>query len=96
MATQTVPSLDVRAFEYLIKKRMKADPTFKDYDFEGSGLSAIVRILASDANSIGFMQNMLNGESHLHSAQQRSNVGLAAGFLSFNPTRSAQPLIEFP
>ena len=45
MATQTVPSLDVRAFEYLIKKRMKADPTFKDYDFEGSGLSAIVRFL---------------------------------------------------
>lgn len=85
MATQTVPSLDVRAFEYLIKKRMKADPTFKDYDFEGSGLSAIVRILASDANSIGFMQNMLNGESHLHSAQQRSNVGLAAGFLSYTP-----------
>lgn len=85
MATQTVPSLDVRAFEYLIKKRMKADPTFKDYDFEGSGLSAIVRILASDANSIGFMQNMLNGESHLHSAQQRSNVGLVAGFLSYTP-----------
>ncbi|QPX74952.1 hypothetical protein [Salmonella phage SilasIsHot] len=29
MATQTVPSLDVRAFEYIIKQRMKADPTFK-------------------------------------------------------------------
>ena len=85
MTTQTVPSLDVRAFEYIIKKRMKADPTFKDYDFEGSGLSAIVRILASDSNAIGFMQNMLNGESHLHSAQQRSNVGLAAGFLSYTP-----------
>lgn len=85
MATQTVPSLDVRAFEFLIKKRMKADPTFKDYDFEGSGLSAIIRILGSDANATGFMQNMLNGESHLHSAQQRSNVGLAAGFLSYTP-----------
>lgn len=85
MATQTVPSLDVRAFEFLIKKRMKADPTFKDYDFEGSGLSAIIRVLASDANAVGFMQNMLNGESHLHSAQQRSNVGLAAGFLSYTP-----------
>lgn len=85
MATQTVPSLDVRAFEFFIKKRMKADPTFKDYDFEGSGLSAIIRILSSDANAIGYMQNMLNGESHLHSAQQRSNVGLAAGFLSYTP-----------
>lgn len=85
MATQTVPSLDVRAFEFIIKKRMKADPTFKDYDFEGSGLSAIIRILASDANGIGYMQNMLDGESHLHSAQQRSNVGLAAGFLSYTP-----------
>lgn len=85
MVTQTVPSLDVRAFEFLIKKRMKADPTFKDYDFEGSGLSAIIRILASDANAVGFMQNMLNGEGHLLSAQQRSNVGLAAAFLSYTP-----------
>lgn len=85
MTTQTVPSLDVRAFEYVIKKRMKADPTFKDYDFEGSGLSSIIRLLASDANAIGFMQNMLNGEGHLHSATQRSNVGLAAGFLSYTP-----------
>ncbi|WPJ72067.1 baseplate wedge protein [Salmonella phage CRW-SP2] len=85
MATQTVPSLDVRAFEFLIKKRMKADPTFKDYDFEGSGLSAILRILSSDANAIGFMNNMLYGESHLHSAQQRSNAGLAAAFLSYTP-----------
>lgn len=85
MATQTVPSLDVRAFEYIIKQRMKADPTFKDYDFEGSGLSAIIRLLASDANAIGFMQNMLNGESHLQSAQQRSNVGLSSAFLSYTP-----------
>lgn len=85
MATQTVPSLDVRAFEFVIKKRMKADPTFKDYDFEGSGLSAIIRLLAADANGIGFMNNMLYGESHLHSAQQRSNAGLAAAFLSYTP-----------
>lgn len=85
MATQTVPSLDVRAFEYIIKQRMKADPTFKDYDFEGSGLSSIIRLLASDANAIAFMNNMLYGEGHLQSAQQRSNVGLAAGFLSYTP-----------
>lgn len=85
MATQTVPSLDVRAFEFLVKKRMQADPTFKDYNFEGSGLSAIIRILASDANAIAFMNNMLFGESHLHSAQQRSNAGLAAAFLSYTP-----------
>lgn len=85
MAIQTVPSLDVRAFEFLIKKRMKADPTFKDYDFEGSGLSAIVRLLAADSNADAFMNNMLYGEGHLHSAQQRSNVGLSAGFLSYTP-----------
>lgn len=85
MATQTVPSLDVRAFEYIIKQRMKADPTFKDYDFEGSGLSAIIRVLASDSNAIAFMNNMLYGEGHLMSAQQRSNVGLAASFLSYTP-----------
>lgn len=85
MATQTVPSLDVRSFEYIIKQRMKSDPTFKDYDFEGSGLSAIIRLLASDANALSFMQNMLYGEGHLQSAQQRSNVGLASSFLSYTP-----------
>lgn len=85
MSKQSITDLDVKAFEYLIKKRMKADETFTDYDFDGSGLSAIVRLLAMDSNTLGFVANMLSGESHLMTAQQRSNVALSSQMLSYTP-----------
>lgn len=86
MAKQSITGLDVKAIEYLIKQRMKADPTFKDYDFEGAGLSAIVRMLAMDTNTKGFLLNMVSGESHLQTAQQRVNAALSAQFLSYTPS----------
>lgn len=85
MSKITLPAYDVRAFEYFLKNRMKGDPTFKDYDFEGSGLSSVIRILGLDTNNIAFIGNMLFGEGFLTSAQQRSNVGLNAQFLSYTP-----------
>lgn len=85
MSKISLPAFDVRAFEYYLKNRMKGDPTFKDYDFEGSGLSSIIRILALDSNNAAFIGNMLFGEGFLLSAQQRSNVGLNAQFLSYTP-----------
>lgn len=81
----SLPALDVRSFEFMLKQRMKGDPTFKDYDFEGAGLSALIRILGLDTTTNAFMNNMLYGEGHLNSAVQRSNVGLAASFLSYTP-----------
>lgn len=85
MSKTSLPPLDVRSFEYVLKQRMKADPTFKDYDFEGSGLSAIIRLLSLDSNNLAFMSNMLFGESNLLTAQQRTNASLAAQFLSYVP-----------
>ena len=81
----SLPQLDVRALEYIIKKRMKSDPTFKDYDFEGSGLSSIIRLLALDSNNLAFLNNMQFGESNLLTAQQRTNAALAAQYLSYVP-----------
>lgn len=86
MAKQSITGLDVRALEFLIKQRMKSDPTFKDYDFEGAGLSAIVRLLAMDTNTKAFLLNMVSGEGHLQTAQQRVNAALSAQFLSYTPT----------
>uniref|UniRef100_A0AAU8KZW8 Baseplate wedge protein n=1 Tax=Serratia phage Kevin TaxID=3161161 RepID=A0AAU8KZW8_9CAUD len=86
MAKQSITGLDVRALEFLIKQRMKADPTFKDYDFEGAGLSAIVRLLAMDTNLKAFLLNMTSGEGHLQTAQQRVNAALSSQFLSYTPS----------
>ncbi|ASZ78799.1 baseplate wedge subunit [Serratia phage 2050H1] len=86
MAKQSITGLDVRALEYLIKQRMKADPTFKDYDFEGAGLSAIIRLLSMDTNTKAFLLNMVSGEGHLQTAQQRVNAALSSQFLSYTPS----------
>lgn len=85
MTKQSITSLDVKAFEYLIKKRMAADETFTDYNFDGSGLAAIIRLLGLDSNNLGFLGNMVHGESHLLTAQQRTNAALAAQMQSYVP-----------
>ncbi|AIX13136.1 baseplate wedge subunit [Erwinia phage vB_EamM-Bue1] len=85
MAKQSITNFDVQATQYILQKRMAADETFSDYNFEGGGLAAILRLLAMDSNNLAFLANMLSGESHLLTAQQRSNAALAAQMLSYTP-----------
>ncbi|CAL9977248.1 baseplate wedge subunit [Vibrio phage D528] len=68
-----------------IKRLAKTDPNFKDYDFEGSGLSSIVRLLALQGNQQAFSGNMLFNEGFLNTAEMRENAGSVASFLSYVP-----------
>lgn len=68
-----------------IKRLAKTDPNFKDYDFEGSGLSSIVRLLALQGNQQAFSDNMLFNEGFLNTAEMRENAGSVASFLSYVP-----------
>lgn len=82
---QSITALDVSAWATQIKLRMAADPTFTDYNFEGGGMAAIVRLLAMAANQQAFQDNMTFGEGFLSSASQRTNAAAAAQFLSYVP-----------
>lgn len=58
---------------------------FKDYNFDGSGLSFLMRLLAYTANQQAYQDNMLFNELHLDTATQDNNVASVAGMLGYTP-----------
>ena len=71
-----------------LKLFMRNQTEFKDYDFEGSGLSALLDVLAYNTHYLGFNANMLANEMFLDSSQLRSSVVSHAKTLGYT-TRSA-------
>ena len=72
-----------------LKAFMRNQTEFKDYDFEGSGLSALLDVLAYNTHYLGFNANMLANEMFLDSSQLRSSVVSHAKTLGYT-TRSAR------
>ncbi|QZI90448.1 hypothetical protein MYOV003v1_p0124 [Vibrio phage 207E48.1] len=68
-----------------LRRLAKSDPTFKDYDFDGAGLTSILRLLALQGNQQAFTNNMLFNEGFLKTAEMRENAGSVASFLSYVP-----------
>ena len=65
---------------------LKEQTEFKDYDFEGSGMSALLDVLAYNTHYLGFNANMLANEMFLDSAALRSSVVSHAKTLGYVPT----------
>lgn len=63
---------------------MKADPTFKDYDFTGSGLRMLARVLAYVTMYQNYYLSAAVNESFLDTAQTRSAVASHARMLGYN------------
>ena len=72
-----------------LKVFMRNQTEFKDYDFEGSGLSALLDVLAYNTHYLGFNANMLANEMFLDSSQLRSSVVSHAKTLGYS-TKSAR------
>lgn len=62
---------------------MKADPTFADYDFSGSGLNLIARVLAYVTFYNNYYLSAAVNESFLDTAQLRSSVVSHARMLGY-------------
>lgn len=68
---------------------LKSNDKFLDYDFDSSGISMILDILAYNTYHTAFYLNMVGNESFLSTAQRRENVVARAKMLGYTP-RSAQ------
>lgn len=82
-------TLDVKTLEANLKTFLKSQAQFKDYDFEGSNLSALIRILSLNTAMNGFYLNMVHAEQFLDSAQTRSSLVSISKELNYTP-RSAR------
>ena len=86
-----VTELDFDNIKQNLKTFLKAQNEFKDYDFEGSGMSILLDTLAYNTHYLGFNANMLANEMFLDSASLRSSVVSHAKTLGYEVTSSKSP-----
>ena len=79
-----------------LKQFLRAQTEFKDYDFEGSGMSALLDVLAYNTHYLGFNVNMVANEMFLDSASLRSSIVSHAKTLGYVPisSRSSAASVE--
>ena len=85
---RSVTEFDFDEVKNNLKVFMRNQSEFKDYDFEGSGLSALLDVLAYNTHYLGFNANMLANEMFLDSSPLRSSVVSHAKPLGYT-TRSS-------
>ena len=74
-----------------LKVFLKNQSEFKDYDFEGSGMSILLDVLAYNTHYLGFNANMLANEMFLDSSALRSSVVSHAKTLGYEVSSARAP-----
>ena len=89
MATKLdISELDFDQVKTNLKTFLSQQDEFRDYDFEGSGMSVLLDVLAYNTHYLGFNANMLANEMFLDSADLRSSVVSKAKAVGYTPTSS--------
>ena len=85
-STIRVTDLNFNQIKNNLRSFLRAKPEFTDYDFEGSGLSNLIDLLAYNTYQQSVYVNMVGNEMFLDSAQIRNNVVARAKMLGYTPT----------
>ena len=81
----SVNSLDFTQIKTNIKTFLKDQSTFKDYDFDGSGLSVLIDTLSYVTYYQGIYNHFAANELFIDTAVKRSSVVSHAKSLGYNP-----------
>lgn len=90
MSTQNNQALRITELDFLsIKENLKTylrnQSEFQDFDFEGSGMSVLLDILAYNTHYMSFYLNMIGNEMFLDTAQLRASVLSHAKMIGYVP-----------
>lgn len=88
MATPTNLRVDGLSYQQIrdnLKEFLSNQDQFKDYNFDGSGLSVLLDVLAYNTYYNSFYLNMMSTETSLTTAQQRNSVVNLAKTLNYTP-----------
>ena len=89
MATKLeISELDFDGIKENLKTFLSQQDEFRDYDFEGSGMSVLLDTLAYNTHYLGYNANMLANEMFLDSADLRASVVSKAKQVGYTPTSS--------
>lgn len=87
-----VTELDFDSIKNNLKDFLTQQSEFQDYDFEGSGLSVLLDILAYNTHYNAYYMNMVANESFMESAILRNSVVSHAKTYGYTPRSVAAPL----
>ena len=85
MPNLRITELDFDQIKTNLKTFLQAQDEFTDYDFEGSGLSVLLDVLAYNTHYNAFLANMLMNEMFLDSAVKRTSAVSIAKHLGYTP-----------
>ena len=86
--------LDFDVIKTRLKDYLKKQDEFSDYDFEASGLSNVLDVLAYNTHFNGLITNFALNESFLNTAQLRSSIISHAEALGYVPRSYASALAK--
>jgi len=91
-----VSELDFDQIKSNLKNFLKGQNQFTDYDFEGSGLSVLLDVLAYNTHYNALYTNLAVNEMFLDSASKRASVVSLAKTLGYTPSsvRSARAIVN--
>ena len=89
VTTISSTDLDFANIKNTLKTSLQNHPDFNDYNFEGSGLSAMLDVLAYNTHYNALIANMALNESYLTTAQLRSSVVSLAEAIGYMPASKA-------
>ena len=81
-----ISELDFESIRNNLKNFLKNQSEFTDYDFEGSGMSVLLDILAYNTHYMGYYLNMVGNEAFLDTAQLRASVLSHAKHTNYLPS----------
>lgn len=94
MATPSLVDLDFDDIRNELKSFLQNQSEFNDYDFDGSGLSVLLDVLAYNTQMNAMMAHLSLNESFLNTAQVRPNVVSHAQLLGYVPRSITSSFVE--
>ena len=84
-----ISTLDFDQVKANLKTFLGQQDEFRDYDFEGSGMSVLLDVLAYNTHYLAYNANMLANEMFIDSADLRSSVVSKAKQVGYTPTSTS-------
>lgn len=84
-AALRITELDFLSIKENLKQYLRSQTEFQDFDFEGSGMSVLLDVLAYNTHYMGYYLNMVGNEMFLNSAQLRNSIISHAKLMNYVP-----------
>ena len=88
-----VDELNFEGIKTNFKRYLQSQDQFRDYNFDGSGISVLLDLLAYNTYYNSFYLNMVAGEAFLTTAQKRNSIVNLANSLNYVPRSTSSASI---